>query len=147
MELLLFLIFITLVVIVFKLNKIIKSKEIVPVSNIIRDEAIDEKIKTSESILRKSYPNHEEIYEKIKLFKIDVEYLEDDLDFNAEYFDCGVIRGEIAIFKDVEAGILDTTVFLKHKDGIENALIYAFPHIKNNKRESIAKSILLKHEK
>lgn len=147
MELLYILIFIALVVIIFKLNKIVKIKDVTPIDNVVHNKAIDEKIKTSESILRKSYPNHEEIYKKIESFKIDVEYLEDDLDFNAEYFDYGVIRGEVSMFKDLEAGDLDTTAFSKHDlGGVENALIQVFPHIKNDKRESVAKSILLKNK-
>lgn len=148
MELLLFLIFIALVVIIFKLSKIIKTKDNMPVGDAVRNKTIDEKIKTSESILKKTYPNHEKIYKKIESFEIDIEYLEDDLDFNAEYFDCGVIRGEVAMFKDLEAGELDTTKFLKHNlEGIKNALIQVFPHIKNSKREDVAKSIILKNKK
>lgn len=147
MELILFLILATLVIIAFQLTGILKKgRSLGQEVRSVRNNRIDEKIKISESKLHKTYLNHEEVYKKIELFELDVDYLEDDLDFNAEYFDCGVIRGELLMFKDLEAGKLDRTGFFRENPGeVENILIQIFPHVHFEKRKGVVNSILLEN--
>lgn len=141
MELLLVLILVALIIIIIKLSKISKTNKARNENIGTFDEKISEKIKTSELLLGITYSNFKKIHDQIISNNIDVDYLKDDINFNK--VDFGELNGEIAMFKDLEQGELDTTDFPGNDmNTIYNKLFLIFHHLKHDKRKLVAERML-----
>lgn len=104
------------------------------------NDDISKKIKDTELLLGIAYPNFKEIHDQIINNDIDITYIRDDFNFNK--ISPNELCGEIAMFKDLESGQLDKSVFSEDSlDVISDKLLVMFRNIDRNKRKSLANTI------
>lgn len=139
MKILLVLILIALIIIIFKLTKLGKAKEVS--NSTVLNKKINEKIKASELLLGITYPNLKEIHDQIINNDIDVDYLKEDFNFNKSPID-DVLCGEIEMFKDLESGQIERKTYVNESlEDISNELLLMFYSIDYDKRKLLASDI------